>query len=161
MTYTNADKIVAFEFKAITNDGRFVEGRRVADGYQDRFSPRWASSGGVERDQANGIIEAIEENTLWANPETYPVGEWIVLTGEDWDEDENTVVPVVDSDEEGTYVFVRDVMHYIDESNTRLATEEESSLGRYPEADWKYEVANGDTVLGLAEWREHKREADQ
>jgi hypothetical protein len=27
--------------------------------------------------------------------------------------------------------------------------------------DWQYEVANGDTVLGLAEWIEHKREAGE
>ncbi len=26
--------------------------------------------------------------------------------------------------------------------------------------DWRYEVANGDTVLGLAEWIQHKHEAD-
>lgn len=27
-------------------------------------------------------------------------------------------------------------------------------------ADWKYEVANGDTRLGFAEWLEHKRDAE-
>lgn len=27
------------------------------------------------------------------------------------------------------------------------------------ERDWRYEVANGDTVLGLAEWSEHQVEA--
>ena len=26
----------------------------------------------------------------------------------------------------------------------------------YPIEDWKYEVANGDTVLGYEEWKEHK-----
>jgi len=28
----------------------------------------------------------------------------------------------------------------------------------YPRADWQYEVANGDTVLGYWEWIEHKME---
>ena len=27
-------------------------------------------------------------------------------------------------------------------------------------SDWKYEVANGDTVLGYAEWVRHKEEAE-
>jgi hypothetical protein len=27
--------------------------------------------------------------------------------------------------------------------------------------DWQYEVANGDTVLGLAEWIEHQDEAER
>jgi hypothetical protein len=26
--------------------------------------------------------------------------------------------------------------------------------------DWQYEVANGDTVLGLVEWRKHKQESE-
>ena len=26
--------------------------------------------------------------------------------------------------------------------------------------DWQYEVANGDTTLGLREWREHKLESE-
>lgn len=30
----------------------------------------------------------------------------------------------------------------------------------YPEADWRYEVANEDTRLGYEDWVEHKREAD-
>lgn len=30
----------------------------------------------------------------------------------------------------------------------------------YPVSDWKYEVANGDTLLGYAEWVEHQKEAD-
>ncbi len=30
---------------------------------------------------------------------------------------------------------------------------------RNSEADWRYEVANGDTTLGLAEWKAHKDEA--
>jgi hypothetical protein len=28
----------------------------------------------------------------------------------------------------------------------------------YAEDDWKYEVANGDTKLGFAEWVDHQRE---
>ena len=28
-------------------------------------------------------------------------------------------------------------------------------------ADWQYEVANGDTVLGYWQWVKHKREADK
>ena len=28
----------------------------------------------------------------------------------------------------------------------------------YPESDWQYEVSNGDTKLGLAEWRAHQVE---
>jgi hypothetical protein len=28
----------------------------------------------------------------------------------------------------------------------------------FPIEDWKYEVANDDTVLGYEEWREHKTE---
>lgn len=31
--------------------------------------------------------------------------------------------------------------------------------GLYPKSDWRYEVANGDTVLGYVEWREHQIEA--
>ena len=31
----------------------------------------------------------------------------------------------------------------------------------HPESDWRYEVANGDTLLGYEEWREHKREVDE
>ena len=31
----------------------------------------------------------------------------------------------------------------------------------YTMADWQHEVANGDTVLGYAEWLEHKHEADK
>ncbi|MCD6056507.1 MAG: hypothetical protein K0Q89_37 [Thermomicrobiales bacterium] len=31
----------------------------------------------------------------------------------------------------------------------------------YTLADWQYEVANGDTVLGYTEWVEHKLEADR
>lgn len=31
---------------------------------------------------------------------------------------------------------------------------------RYPEDDWKYEVANGDTRLGYADWVSHKLESD-
>lgn len=27
---------------------------------------------------------------------------------------------------------------------------------KYPLEDWHYEVANGDTILGLEEWRQHK-----
>ena len=30
----------------------------------------------------------------------------------------------------------------------------------YPMSDWRYEVANGDTKLGYAEWLEHRREAE-
>lgn len=30
---------------------------------------------------------------------------------------------------------------------------------KYPTADWQYEVANGDTRLGYAEWVEHKVES--
>jgi hypothetical protein len=26
--------------------------------------------------------------------------------------------------------------------------------------DWQYEVENGDTVLGFAEWLEHKKESE-
>ncbi len=26
-------------------------------------------------------------------------------------------------------------------------------------ADWRYEVANGDTLLGFAEWQEHQKES--
>lgn len=26
--------------------------------------------------------------------------------------------------------------------------------------DWQYEVANGDTVLGFEEWKEHRKEAE-
>jgi hypothetical protein len=33
--------------------------------------------------------------------------------------------------------------------------------GRYPRSDWRYEVANGDTKLGYAEWIGHKYEAEQ
>lgn len=32
---------------------------------------------------------------------------------------------------------------------------------RHPHADWKYEVQNGDTSLGFAEWLGHKFEEDQ
>lgn len=32
---------------------------------------------------------------------------------------------------------------------------------KYPIENWRYEVANGDTVLGFAEWIEHKKEAAQ
>lgn len=32
---------------------------------------------------------------------------------------------------------------------------------RYPFADWKYEVANDDTVLGYTEWVLHQHEADE
>ena len=31
---------------------------------------------------------------------------------------------------------------------------------KYPKVDWQYEVANDDTVLGYAEWVEHKVESD-
>ena len=31
----------------------------------------------------------------------------------------------------------------------------------YTEVDWRYEVANGDTTLGFAEWVKHKKEADR
>jgi hypothetical protein len=31
---------------------------------------------------------------------------------------------------------------------------------QYPLADWKYEVANGDTVLGYSDWQRRKAEAD-
>lgn len=31
---------------------------------------------------------------------------------------------------------------------------------QYPFTDWQYEVANGDTVLGLDEWRRHKTESE-
>ena len=30
----------------------------------------------------------------------------------------------------------------------------------YPRTDWQYEVSNGDTKLGYADWCEHKKEAD-
>ena len=30
----------------------------------------------------------------------------------------------------------------------------------YSQQDWRYEVVNGDTVLGFEEWAEHKKEAD-
>ena len=30
----------------------------------------------------------------------------------------------------------------------------------YSQQDWRYEVGNGDTVLGFEEWLEHKKEAD-
>jgi hypothetical protein len=30
----------------------------------------------------------------------------------------------------------------------------------FPIEDWRYEVANGDTLLGYEEWVAHKREAD-
>jgi len=29
---------------------------------------------------------------------------------------------------------------------------------RYPESDWRYEVANGDTLLGYEEWLDHRDE---
>lgn len=31
---------------------------------------------------------------------------------------------------------------------------------RYPKSDWRYEVANGYTVLGYDEWLAHARERD-
>jgi len=31
---------------------------------------------------------------------------------------------------------------------------------KYPKEDWQYEVANGDTVLGYAEWVEHRKESN-
>lgn len=31
----------------------------------------------------------------------------------------------------------------------------------YPKQDWKYEVTNGDTKLGYAEWVEHKIELNR
>lgn len=31
---------------------------------------------------------------------------------------------------------------------------------RYPKSDWRYDVANGDTVLGYGEWLAHARERD-
>lgn len=42
-------------------------------------------------------------------------------------------------------------------SGLMVATEieDESELVR----DWKYEVANGDTVLGFTEWKQHQHEA--
>lgn len=33
-------------------------------------------------------------------------------------------------------------------------------IGRFPKADWKYEVANGDTLLGYEEWVRHRKEAE-
>jgi len=32
---------------------------------------------------------------------------------------------------------------------------------KYPAEDWKQEVASGDTVLGYAEWREHKIDEEE
>jgi len=32
---------------------------------------------------------------------------------------------------------------------------------KHPVSDWKYEVSNGDTKLGYAEWLEHQLEADE
>lgn len=34
------------------------------------------------------------------------------------------------------------------------------SENKYPIEDWKYEVLNGDTKLGYADWVEHKKESD-
>ena len=36
-----------------------------------------------------------------------------------------------------------------------------SESRKYPRSDWAYEVRNGDTRLGYAEWLEHKRESDR
>jgi hypothetical protein len=30
-----------------------------------------------------------------------------------------------------------------------------------PIFDWQYEVANGDTILGYAEWADHKNESER
>jgi hypothetical protein len=35
-----------------------------------------------------------------------------------------------------------------------------SIYATYPKADWRYEVANGDTVLGYAEWAQHEADAN-
>jgi hypothetical protein len=32
---------------------------------------------------------------------------------------------------------------------------------RYPKGDWQYDVANGDTVLGYADWLAHNIEIDK
>lgn len=39
-------------------------------------------------------------------------------------------------------------------------TPEELDEARWPLEDWQYEVQNGDTVLGLVEWRKHKQESE-
>jgi len=32
---------------------------------------------------------------------------------------------------------------------------------KYPIDDWRYDVAEGNTVLGYAEWVQHRKEADE
>lgn len=41
------------------------------------------------------------------------------------------------------------------------ASNASDSLETDDEADWKYEVQNGDTVLGYQEWLEHQREINK
>jgi hypothetical protein len=36
-----------------------------------------------------------------------------------------------------------------------------TSDNKHPVSDWQYEVANGDTRLGYAEWLERQREIDK
>jgi hypothetical protein len=38
---------------------------------------------------------------------------------------------------------------------------QERAREKFPVADWRYEVANGDTVLGYEEWLLHQLEAER
>lgn len=42
---------------------------------------------------------------------------------------------------------------------TRKAKARKAGRERFPISDWQYEVANGDTRLGYADWLNHKLEA--
>lgn len=60
----------------------------------------------------------------------------------------------IDFPQEHKKWFNGDIRQLIMEGYVNLATVE------YPKEDWKYEVANDDTVLGYSEWVEHRIESD-
>jgi hypothetical protein len=73
------------------------------------------------------------------------------------------------ADKESAFDFVRDNMPddipemevYMAGGAEDVLTERPKEIApEYPLSDWQYEVSNGDTQLGYAEWCLHKAEAD-
>jgi acetyl-CoA acetyltransferase len=48
----------------------------------------------------------------------------------------------------------------VTDTNTMERVLIDLTQGDFPVEDWKYEVANDDTILGYAEWNQHKLETE-
>jgi len=94
---------------------------------------------------------------LWC---TWHCGTWVEIEADSFDEAVNTAVNVNDVPK-GEYI---DHTFSVDRYASHSGGEQKSVWdedAEYPMKDWRYEVSNGDTVLGYQDWVKHQREANR